>query len=184
LRQRCPCDLKLIEELELGYAPGGNLRRHLTDLGYSLDVLLRTGLISNQGRDAFCRRVSFPFREHGHVINVRLAEPFSDLVDKLEAALLRPSSCGRQQQSSCHYTVHSPWASFRKTTHLGRQRFEVKTQVSRRFSLRFGSCFIGHIDGNSLLPLREKHENTAFRTRRHSPPPQARGYRTFTGYYV
>ena len=70
LQQRGLCDPELIEELGLGYAPGGNLRRHLTDLGYSLDLLLRTGLISNQGRDAFCRRVIFPCRQHGRVINL------------------------------------------------------------------------------------------------------------------
>src|ERR1700681_4469962 len=70
LRQRGLCHPELIEELGLGYAPGGNLRRHLADLGYSFDLLLRTGLISNQGRDAFCRRVIFPCRQHGRVINL------------------------------------------------------------------------------------------------------------------
>ena len=47
-----------------------NLSDILTDLGYSLDLLLRTGLISKQGRDAFCRRVIFPCRQHGRVINL------------------------------------------------------------------------------------------------------------------
>jgi len=70
LRQRGLCDPAPLEELGLGYAPGGNLRRHLAHLGYSFDLLLRTGLISNQGRDAFCRRVIFPCREHGRVINL------------------------------------------------------------------------------------------------------------------
>jgi DNA primase len=60
----------LIEELGLGYAPGGNLRRHLADFGYSFDLLLRTGLINDQGRDAFCRRVIFPCCQQGHVINL------------------------------------------------------------------------------------------------------------------
>ncbi len=59
----------LIEELGLGYAPGGNLRRHLTDCGYSFDLLLRTGLINDYGRDAFCRRIIFPCWQHGRVIN-------------------------------------------------------------------------------------------------------------------
>ncbi len=60
----------LIEELGLGYAPGGNLRRHLADCGYSLDLLLRIGLINHQGRDAFCRRVIFPCYQQGRVINL------------------------------------------------------------------------------------------------------------------
>lgn len=70
LRQRGLCDPDLIEELGLGYAPGSNLRRHLANLGYSFDLLLRIGLISDHGRDAFCRRVIFPCRQHGHVINL------------------------------------------------------------------------------------------------------------------
>src|SRR6266513_4804633 len=40
LQQRGLQDPDLIEELGLGYAPGGNLRRHLADFGYSFDLLL------------------------------------------------------------------------------------------------------------------------------------------------
>jgi DNA primase len=60
----------LIEELGIGYAPGGNLRRHLATQGYSLELLLDMGLINNQGRDAFCRRVIFPCRLHGQIVNL------------------------------------------------------------------------------------------------------------------
>lgn len=60
LRQRSRHDPELIAELGIGYAPGGNLRRHLAGLGYSFDLLLRKGLINEQGRDAFCRRAIFP----------------------------------------------------------------------------------------------------------------------------
>jgi DNA primase len=70
LQNRGLQDPDLIEELGLGYAPGGNLRRHLSDFGYSFDLLLRTGLINHQGRDAFCRRVIFPCHEQGRVINL------------------------------------------------------------------------------------------------------------------
>ena len=56
-------DPAVIEELGIGYAPGGNLRRHLAGSGYSFDLLLDTGLINSQGRDAFCRRVIFPCRQ-------------------------------------------------------------------------------------------------------------------------
>jgi DNA primase len=70
LRQRGLHDPDLITELGIGYAPGGNLRHHLADLGYSFDLLLRTGLINDQGRDAFCRRAIFPCRQEGRTINL------------------------------------------------------------------------------------------------------------------
>jgi DNA primase len=60
----------LIEELGIGYARGGNLRAHLSTLGYSLELLLEAGLIGQQGRDAFCRRVIFPCRQHDRVVNL------------------------------------------------------------------------------------------------------------------
>lgn len=62
-------DPAIIEELGIGYAPGGNLRRHLAGMGHSFDLLLRTGLVDHHGRDAFCRRVIFPCRENGRIVN-------------------------------------------------------------------------------------------------------------------
>jgi DNA primase len=70
LERRRLRDAALIEELGIGYAPGGNLRRHLVSLGYSPELLLSAGLINHQGRDAFCRRVIFPCCEHGQVVNL------------------------------------------------------------------------------------------------------------------
>ena len=70
LEQRGLHDPALIEQLGIGYAPGGNLRRHLAALGYSFDLLLDSALISSQGRDAFCHRVIFPCRQHGQIVNL------------------------------------------------------------------------------------------------------------------
>ena len=70
LAQRGLRDPVLIEELGIGYAPGGNLRRHLAARGYPLDLLVDTGLINRQGRDTFCRPVIFPCRQHGQVVNL------------------------------------------------------------------------------------------------------------------
>ena len=53
LRQRGLRDPAVIEELGIGYAPGGTLRSHLSDLGYSLELLLEMGFIGSQGQDAF-----------------------------------------------------------------------------------------------------------------------------------
>jgi DNA primase len=65
LRQRALWNTELFAELRVGYAPGGNLRAHLTALGYSFALLLQTGLINHQGHDAFYRRVIFPCCEQG-----------------------------------------------------------------------------------------------------------------------
>ena len=48
LQRRGLQDSALLEQLGLGYAPGGNLRRHLAGLGYSLEQLLEVGLITPQ----------------------------------------------------------------------------------------------------------------------------------------
>ena len=63
-------DPALIEELGIGYAPGGNLRRHLALCEVDLDLLLEIGLINHHGRDAFCRRVIFPCRLQGQIVNL------------------------------------------------------------------------------------------------------------------
>jgi DNA primase len=70
LQQRGLHDPATIEELGIGYAAGGNLRSHLAALGYSFKSLLSVGLINDQGRDAFCRRVVFPCRQQGDLVNI------------------------------------------------------------------------------------------------------------------
>ncbi|HKW35286.1 MAG TPA: CHC2 zinc finger domain-containing protein [Candidatus Acidoferrum sp.] len=70
LKQRGLYDPAAIQELRIGYAPGGSLRRHLTAQGYSCDLLRRLGLINLQGCDAFYRRVVFPCCQGGRVINL------------------------------------------------------------------------------------------------------------------
>ncbi len=70
LNRRGVHDPALIKELEIGYAPGGCLRRHLTAQGYSLDLLRQSGLLNMQGSDAFYQRIVFPLREGEHVVNL------------------------------------------------------------------------------------------------------------------
>jgi DNA primase len=70
LERRGLHDPAIIEELGIGYAPGGNLRCHLAGWGYPFDLLLDAGLINSQGRDAFCRRVIFPCAQHGQIVNL------------------------------------------------------------------------------------------------------------------
>jgi DNA primase len=63
-------DPALIQELCIGYAPGGRLRRHLTARGYSLELLRRVGLVNSKGYDAFYRRVVFPCCQDGRIVNL------------------------------------------------------------------------------------------------------------------
>ena len=63
-------DPKLIRQLDIGYAPGGALRRHLTLRGYPLDILLKIGLIDRRGYDAFYRRIVFPCFDGSRPVNL------------------------------------------------------------------------------------------------------------------
>ena len=70
LEQRGLHDPALIEKMGIGYAPGGNLHRHLARLGHSFERLREIGLINTRGGDTFCRRVIFPCRQHGQIVNL------------------------------------------------------------------------------------------------------------------
>jgi len=70
LEQRGLHDRTLIRELQIGYAPGGSLRRHLLAQGYSLDLLHHTGLINLQGCDALYQRIVFPCCENSRIVNL------------------------------------------------------------------------------------------------------------------
>lgn len=69
LHRRGVHDPKLIEQLSIGYAPGGMLYRHLTRLGYPPNLLIEVGLI-HQGKDAFYRRIVFPCFDGCRLINL------------------------------------------------------------------------------------------------------------------
>jgi DNA primase len=70
LHSRGLFDPKLIKELGIGYAPGGTLRRHLVQLGYSSELLLDTGLIDRRGYDTFYCRIVFPCLDRSRLITL------------------------------------------------------------------------------------------------------------------
>jgi DNA primase catalytic core len=70
LQQRGLRDPVLYQQLRIGYAPGGSLRRHLMAQGYSFDLLQRVGLLNAQGRDSFYGRIVFPLAQGQHIINL------------------------------------------------------------------------------------------------------------------
>jgi len=63
-------DPRLIHQLDIGYAPGGTLRSHLTLLGYPSDLLLQLGLINQHGYDALYRRIVFPCYDGSRPVNL------------------------------------------------------------------------------------------------------------------
>ena len=63
-------DPALIRELGIGYAPGGNLRRHLATQGHSVTLLRTVGLINAQGADALYQRIVFPLYQNEHIVNL------------------------------------------------------------------------------------------------------------------
>ncbi len=70
LKQRGLYDPAAVQELRIGYAPGGCLRRHLTAQGYSCDLLQFLGLLNARGCDAFYQRIIFPCHRSGQVVNL------------------------------------------------------------------------------------------------------------------
>lgn len=69
LKQRGLHDPALLQELRIGYAPGGSLRQHLTAQGYPFALLQHLGLLNRKGQDAFYRRIIFPCCSGGGVVN-------------------------------------------------------------------------------------------------------------------
>jgi DNA primase len=70
LEQRGLHDPTLIRELQIGYAPGASLRRHLLTQGYSLDLLQHTGVVNPQGCDTLYQRIVFPCCQDGRIVNL------------------------------------------------------------------------------------------------------------------
>ena len=64
LHQRGVRSPELIEHMRIGYAPGGCLRARLTQLGYSLQYLRNTGLVTADGYDTYTHRIVFPLEEN------------------------------------------------------------------------------------------------------------------------
>jgi DNA primase len=70
LQQRGLRDPALHQQLRIGYAPGGSLRRHLTAQGYSCQLLRLLGLLNSQDRDSFYGRIVFPLIRGGRIVNL------------------------------------------------------------------------------------------------------------------
>jgi len=71
LNQRGLRDPELYRQLGLGYAPGCSLREHLLSVcGHRFDRLAALGLINQQGRDSFFRRIMFPCLDQGRIVNL------------------------------------------------------------------------------------------------------------------
>jgi DNA primase len=78
LQQRGIRQPEVIDELEIGYAPGRCLRHWLMTLGYSLADLHETWLVTPVGQDTFSRRIVFPLETnlYGRSIGEAVAHRF------------------------------------------------------------------------------------------------------------
>jgi hypothetical protein len=78
LQQRGIHQLEVIEEFEIGYAPGRCLRHWLITLGYSLGELQQAGLVNAAGLDTFSHRIVFPLEAnlYGRTIGNAAAHRF------------------------------------------------------------------------------------------------------------
>jgi hypothetical protein len=79
LAQRGIRDIRVLEALGVGYAPGACLRRHLLQLGYTESELRHAGLINAKGGDAFYRRVVFPLEQNLYGRSIGDAPPHRSL---------------------------------------------------------------------------------------------------------
>ena len=75
LHQRGIHSPELIEEMRIGYAPGGCLRRWLTQLGYPLQRQRDAGLVTSAGYDAYTHRIVFPLEGNLYGRSVSTAAP-------------------------------------------------------------------------------------------------------------
>jgi len=75
LHQRGVRSPELIEHMRIGYAPGGCLRRWLTQLGYPLHALRQAGLVTAVGYDAYVHRIVFPLEGNLYGRSLSAAAP-------------------------------------------------------------------------------------------------------------
>lgn len=57
----------ILERMGVGYAPGGCLRAHLEERGYSREAIVASGLSDGWGRDRLWRAITFPIEETANV---------------------------------------------------------------------------------------------------------------------
>jgi DNA primase len=65
----------VIEHMRIGYAPGRCLRRWLTELGYPVQALRQSGLVSASGYDTYTHRVVFPLEGNLYGRSLSAAAP-------------------------------------------------------------------------------------------------------------
>jgi DNA primase len=65
----------VIEDLQIGYAPGRCLRRWLMGMGYELPELRQAGLITSMGQDTLAHRIVFPLQTNLYGRSIGNAAP-------------------------------------------------------------------------------------------------------------
>jgi DNA primase len=75
LNQRGIQSPELVEEMLIGYAPGGCLRHWLTQLGYPIESQRHAGLVTSAGYDAYTHRIVFPLEGNLYGRSLSTAAP-------------------------------------------------------------------------------------------------------------
>ena len=75
LYQRGVRSSEVVEHMRIGYAPGGCLRGWLTELGYPVQALRQSGLVSAAGYDTYTHRVVFPLEGNLYGRSLSAAAP-------------------------------------------------------------------------------------------------------------
>lgn len=75
LLQRGVRQPELVEQMRIGYAPGGCLRAWLMGLGYPLSDLQQAGVVTRKGFDAFAHRIVFPLDNNLYGRSLGSADP-------------------------------------------------------------------------------------------------------------
>jgi DNA primase len=75
LYQRGVRSPELIEQMRIGYAPGGCLCGWLTQLGFPAETLRQAGLVTGAGYDAYIHRIVFPLEANLYGRSLSAAAP-------------------------------------------------------------------------------------------------------------
>src|ERR1700678_1135563 len=146
LYQRGIRSAALIEEMRIGYAPGGCLRGWLTQLGHSLPAICQAGLVTDAGYDAYVRRIVFPLEGNLYAAAFRIRRQLTAFCRALKAVCTYGSKSNPIWKSS--------WSKGCSTMpRCGRLDFKTSPARWEPISIRASFANCAMVPGPSIWPL-------------------------------